>query len=723
MLPVRTGSRTYRFGAFEADLDTLELRKHGLRLKLASQPFQVLSLLLESSGTVVTRKKLQEVLWPGESFGDHEHRLNKAVNKLRDALSDSAETPRFLETIPRVGYRLLVPVTRIGDAPVPAPEVVQPAVAPPVIPLGPTDAPRADPPNRAGSVYLGIGMTALALLVTAAIALRRPTAMEGPVQTMVPSMLSTLVGAEMHPAFSPDNKQTVFVWDGEDRANYDLYVTEPGAGRPRRLTRHPGRDLFPAWSADGNSIAFLRELSPGSVQLLVLDVRSGTERTLKVLAPGSAASSIAWMPDASAVAYAENTEPGGASSAIFAADGRSGSVRQLTFPKATQQDLYPAIDPSGTQLAFLRGGDAAWWRQIYLQPLASGSQPRKLTNFYGFIDSLCWASAGELLMSAGAPARGIPHLYRVSLRDGKERDLASVRIEGQDPTVSRDGKMLAYSKRNMEQSGVFRLDLLERRAEPILTSTTPDYTVDSNAAGSRLVLSSVRSGSPQLWLFDVSNASLKQLTFLAAGASVPRWSPDGRHIAFECRLAGNSDVCVLDLDSNRMEQLTRDASRELRMNWSRDGAWVYFQSDRDGTGNLWKIPADGRGAAIQVTREGGTFGAESWDGRYLYYFTRPGPSALRRRDVSSGVEIEIDGAAMGGGALSVTPGGVFYFSSPGSEGQQVMFYDGHIGRTRALFQVRHPVHPVLSASADGRYVFYTRLDKADSDLRLIANFR
>jgi DNA-binding winged helix-turn-helix (wHTH) protein len=102
-----------RFGIFEADLISAELRKNGTRLRLQEQPFRVLTLLLESPGQIVTREELRQKLWPADTFVDFDHSLNTVINKLREALGDSAANPRFVETVAKRGYRFLAPVTRI----------------------------------------------------------------------------------------------------------------------------------------------------------------------------------------------------------------------------------------------------------------------------------------------------------------------------------------------------------------------------------------------------------------------------------------------------------------------------------------------------------------------------------------------------------------------------------------------------------------------------------
>src|SRR5215470_18784017 len=106
-----TGPVKLRFGNFEVDLSCRELRKHGLRIRLAEKPFRILEMLLERPGQVVTRLALRERLWPDTHVG-YDHSLNTAVNTLRELLGDTAQNPRYIETLPRLGYRFISPVVR-----------------------------------------------------------------------------------------------------------------------------------------------------------------------------------------------------------------------------------------------------------------------------------------------------------------------------------------------------------------------------------------------------------------------------------------------------------------------------------------------------------------------------------------------------------------------------------------------------------------------------------
>ena len=154
-----TSARIFKFGVFELRPGTGELWKHGVRVKLQTKPLQILEALLAAPGEVITREELFKRLWPEGTFVDFESGLNTATNRLRTALGDSAETPRYIETLPRLGYRFICPVTEKRDA---VAAVVAAAPEPAVSPQA-IQAPNE--PNRLRRTY----EAALALLLLAAV--------------------------------------------------------------------------------------------------------------------------------------------------------------------------------------------------------------------------------------------------------------------------------------------------------------------------------------------------------------------------------------------------------------------------------------------------------------------------------------------------------------------------------------------------------------------------
>src|ERR1700733_4533732 len=158
-------STIYRFADFEVDVRARQIRKHGTKLKLHGQPFQMLLMLLEPAGEVVSREQMQEKLWPADTFVDFEHSLNTAIKRLRQALNDSASEPRFIETLPRVGYRFIAPVTAsediYRDSPGLSPQTPSPVGGIPGTML-PTSSPR-----RSFPWFLGLAIAIVAVIVVA----------------------------------------------------------------------------------------------------------------------------------------------------------------------------------------------------------------------------------------------------------------------------------------------------------------------------------------------------------------------------------------------------------------------------------------------------------------------------------------------------------------------------------------------------------------------------
>lgn len=154
-MPEIHAARRYRFGVYEADASTGELRRQGIRVKLNAQPFQVLLLLLEHPGELLTRERIAHALWPEGTFVDYEHGVNSAINRLREALRDPAASPRFIETLARRGYRFIAPVERIdpdesNDTPpvITGPPIAAPENAPghPRILASPAELPKISQP-------------------------------------------------------------------------------------------------------------------------------------------------------------------------------------------------------------------------------------------------------------------------------------------------------------------------------------------------------------------------------------------------------------------------------------------------------------------------------------------------------------------------------------------------------------------------------------------------
>src|SRR5215831_9676887 len=193
----------YRFGVFELDSRTRELKKHGIRIKLQDQPLRILLILVQHPAEVVTREQIQSELWPTGTYVDYENAINSSVRKLREALGDSPSNPRFIETLSRRGYRLLVPVCRDGQA-----------AAPPEVPRPTVSRPRWLATAASGVLVLGA--------VAAVLLIRHRSASEFVLPPGVP--LTSYPGLVCCPSFSPDGARVAFAWNGSNGDNFDIYV-------------------------------------------------------------------------------------------------------------------------------------------------------------------------------------------------------------------------------------------------------------------------------------------------------------------------------------------------------------------------------------------------------------------------------------------------------------------------------------------------------------------
>ena len=212
-----------------------------------------------------------------------------------------------------------------------------------------------------------------------------------------------------------------------------------------------------------------------------------------------------------------------------------------------------------------------------------------------------------------------------------------------------------------------------------------------------------------------------QLTSLGTSSTgSPRWSPDGKRIAFDSRLEGHSDVYVISAEGGSPHRLTTENAENNIPSWSRNGQWIYFSSDRTGKWQIWKMPAAG-GAATQVTTNSGFFALEARDGRTLYYLT----------DEETGLwKMPVDGGEPARVLTNVykwemLENGICFIDS-GEGLSRIKFLDFATGRIKEIATVDSGAvagNKMFSVSPDRRWILYGSVDQVDSDIMLVEHFR
>jgi Tol biopolymer transport system component/DNA-binding winged helix-turn-helix (wHTH) protein len=500
-----TARRLVRFGLFELDLAEGELRKQGRKIRLQDQPFQVLELLLIRPGELVTREELQKALWPADTFVEFDQGLNTAIKKIRLALGDSADNPRFIETIPRKGYRFIAPVE----------------LAPREASTGPQDV--TSTPRRSRRRFTLLWASAVAALLVAAGVwfVRSRTAKPEPSLVAVP--LTTYPGIEDTPSFSPDGTQVAFQWCPENSdQSCHIYIKQVGVELPFQLTNNPARDSSPAWSPDGQTIAFLRILTPTKWGLILIPQRGGRERVLEEIDVSGVAdlieegSLLAWAPDSKWIVLPEPNEQGAYGLSLLSVE--TGEKRRLTSPAAEVCDRAPAFSPDGHTLAFTRV--IAGRADLYVLHLAEGyksqGEPERLALDNLLNTGAAWtADGGDVVFSSGtADSSG---LWRLPVRNlAALRRLAFASDHAYAPSVSRQGNRLAYVVGRFDNN-VWRVDLRGPGGKPgspaqFISSTRSECCPWYSPDGKKIAFVSERSGAHEVWVCDSDGSNPVPLT-------------------------------------------------------------------------------------------------------------------------------------------------------------------------------------------------------------------
>jgi Tol biopolymer transport system component/DNA-binding winged helix-turn-helix (wHTH) protein len=716
-----------RFGVFEFDPLTGELTKHGVSLRVQDQPIQILLALLEQPGRIVAREELQRRLWPDGTFVDFEQSLNKAVNKLREALGDSASHPLYIETVARRGYRFVAPVSS------------EPEKAPP---RQETPPPSASVARRMWPTVALFALPATLVAVWLARWLGAPVAPDLRV-----SPLTTYPGHQLQPSFSPDGTRVAFSWGGSDARNSDIYVKLIGPGDPVRLTTDPAPDFSPTWSPDGRWIAALRDRG-GEFAVMLIPASGGPQKevthlnveepvggacTLGVQQSTCAAlfygPTLVWSPDGKTLFTSARATPK-SPLAIIRINIETGEQEVLTTPPpAIVGDLNPAVSPDGRALAFLRTNGLAT-SDIYVAPLSveapTPAKTRRLTSEEMDGAGLpAWAPDGsDLIFSSNRSGRRELWRLPVSSSGGPVRVPWS--SEGaMDVAVSPRGNRLVYG-RQTHSASLWKIPIESSRGrEPVrVTATTrrdqfPDYSPD----GKRIVFQSDRSGINEIWVCDADGSNAMQVTSFGKGWSgSPRWSPDGRTIAFDSNVEGNWDIWAIRSEGGRPVRLTRNPADDFIPSWSHDGNWIYFSSRRTGRLEIWKIRQDGS-ASTQVSTGGGYVADESADGLDLYYKDL-GEAPLWRIPREGGAPTKVIDLVRGR-VFNATPNGIYFLAGPAAA--ELRYFDFASTAVRVVANVGTPGGSVNNGgpaiSPDGRWALYSRNENSGTNLMLVENFR
>ena len=706
--PRKSGPQRTRFDAFEADLRTEELSKSGTKLRLPHQSFCVLAMLLERAGQLVTREELRARLWPASTLLEYDQRLNAAVNRLREVLGDSAEAPRFIETLPKRGYRF---IAAIEPAPLASPPVT------PDLPgesSGAKDAGRMQS-RRKVSLAAAAGLSAIVLIaVTIAIMTGRPLTHSPSARQVVP--LASLPGKEIAPTFSPDGSQVAFAWnEGTDAdRQFDLYVKSLGSERLLRLTHHPSKWITPAWSPDGSTIAFVRWTEEGA-GIFVIPALGGSERSIVTNAVAVGYIQISWSPDGHRLAYSGYGPAGAPQVYIVSLDTAN------TWPLSPAPECLnaadPAFSPDDKQLALVCITSSAVYT-VYLVGLPGGPV-RALASMLGEPQGLTWAADGSRLILSNDPGDG-GELWQLTLNG--ERVQLPFGEDGSAPAVAARGGRMAYV-RGRKTVDIWRADLTaaqpDESAAKLIYSTRTQVLPRYSRDGARIAFQSNRSGSVEIWMTDAQGADPDRLTsFNGPMTSAPSWCSDGRRLAFDSRLSGISAIYIEDIDDRVPRKLVTSRGNLSLPAWSQDCRWLFAI---DGNNLLYRIPSSG-GPAERFTEHLSTYCVVIAD-RLIFNVQEPDGVVLWSKPVGGGPQAPLEAMpkVRYEDSWAATATGI-YFTDSTSKPVNVNFYEFASRRTRRLMTLKQaPIPgggPGISVSSDGRWLLYGQSGDESSEIML-----
>jgi Tol biopolymer transport system component/DNA-binding winged helix-turn-helix (wHTH) protein len=719
---------SWRFGLFEVDAQKEELRRGGVPIKMREQPYRVLVYLLEHAGEVVTREDLRRVLWPADTFVDFDHSLNTAVMKLREALGDTADKPLYIETVPKRGYRFIAPVStatgpRNGATSLDADSAASKTNA--------DDVQSQSAPAKISFRGLLTGRIALvgALTLLAAIAslffvwkrhlpiLRRDSAETLSNFHIVP--LTNAPGLTWDAALSPDGRQVAYVWLRPERNFPAVYVTLIGSDTPLKISEDKVGFMGGAsWSPDRRVIAFARcdgkNSKNGAVYLA--PALGGPERKLtNVGCENNMPSTLAWSADGERLLMVDRCSASGPFGLVVfsLATGEKQCLTDAGPPSFERRHAF-SLSPDGRIVAFIPSIESSC--EIFTVPL-SGGTPQRVVKDEDTCDSLMWTPDGRSIVISSERSTQ-PSLWRVSSTGGEMQRETLFPALG---SFSKDGRRLVYSEPTTgEPLAIWRADLTSAGGQVVsnkklISTQFPEVEAQPSPDGTRVAWQSGRGGTAEIWVSDATGEHPMPLTHLNQYAGTPRWSPDGKWISFDSWSNQGVQIYIVDSEGRNVRAITHGAYPNVVPSWSRDGRWIYFSSKRTGRMEAWKHSLES-GEELQVTKDGGFNAHESNDGKSVYFakFDEAGIWTIPSQGGAERLVVTDKPQVLYWGHWALTEAGLYLLNAEAEPRARIEFYDFATQKISPILTLeKRPAfgHPSLSATADGRTIYFSQWDQ------------
>lgn len=602
-IPPMDHRQRLRIGDYTVDFGALSVAApEGTIVRLTPKAAAVLMELARSPGTTVTRDELLERIWRGRFTTPGV--VPQAVSALRKAFGDELDTPAYIDTIPRVGYRLVASVQVLqADTPAAIDDAIEAEAEAPVAAAGEPGMPPPAPEGRrrrwpsATGIVGGLGTIAL----LAAFAVDRIVSTAPAPLLAGPPVLATFApGAESQPRLSPDGRRVAYAQSERTSGARQLFVLGLDDSSSRALT-DPAIDASqPVWSPDGTELAYRSIDAGGDCKLRIVSIEGGLERALGDC-DTAALVAFDWDPLDPRRMLASRLERGRIGGGALTAMRLSDRWNDEPLDYAHGQgdiDLEPRFSPDGRLVAFRRGPNPT--SDLWVVP-AAGGEARRLTRVRARISGFDWWPGGEHLVFSSDHG-GRDELWRVALADGRIERLGIT--DAILPDIAHD--TLVYQGLQW-RTAMVALDL-GRTAEAASGAAAPadiltpssgrDLVAAASPDGRQLAFISDRDGSRELWLRDEHGAIRRLTAHRGPVLDRPSWSPDGRRVLYLARNAEQQSVWEYQLDTGSTVEVTGSMRLLREAMYAQDGRslWLVALVDRG-----WTLLSCPRGDAPDCT--------------------------------------------------------------------------------------------------------------------------